>query len=78
MLFGGLDGMTPAESCQQIVRQFRKPTDVQVRVYPDARHGFNLAHLPQTPPTGQPNWTPAYHPAAAKVAWEDAADFLRR
>jgi dienelactone hydrolase len=78
MLFGGLDSMTPAESCQQIVRQFTKPTDVQFRVYPDARHGFNLAHLPQTPPTGQPSWTPAYHPAAAKAAWEDAANFLRR
>ena len=78
MLFGALDGMTPAESCQQIVRQFPKATDVLLRVYPDARHGFNLAHLPQTPAAGKPSWTPASHPAAAKAAWEDAANFLTR
>jgi dienelactone hydrolase len=78
MLFGGLDGMTPAESCQEITRRFPKPADVQLRVYPDARHGFNLAHLPQAPSAGQPTWTPAYHPAAAKAAWEDAARFLSR
>jgi dienelactone hydrolase len=78
MLFGSLDGMTPAESCQEIVRQFPRASDVQVRVYPDARHGFNLAHLAQTPPAGTPSWTPAYNPAAAKAAWDDAVSYLRR
>ncbi len=78
MLFGRLDDMTPAESCQEIVRQFPKPPDVQVRVYADARHAFNFAHLPQVPAPGKPAWAPAYHPAAAQAAWEDAVSFLRR
>ena len=78
LLFGALDAMTPAESCQPIVRQLPEPTAVQIRVYPDARHGFDLAHLPQVPPGGKPNLTPAYQPAAAKAAWEDAATFLKR
>jgi dienelactone hydrolase len=78
MLFGSLDGMTPAESCQEMVRQFPRASDVQVRVYPDARHGFNLTHLPQTSPAGKPSWTPAHNPAAAKAAWDDAVSYLRR
>jgi dienelactone hydrolase len=78
LLFGRLDGMTPPESCQEVVRHLPKPADVQLRVYPDARHGFNLAHLPRTPAAGQPSWAPAYHPAAATAAWDDAAAFLRR
>ena len=78
MLFGGLDGMTPAESCQEFIRRFPKASGLHVRVFPDARHGFNLAHLPQTPPTGKPSWTPAYNPATATAAWEEATNFLRR
>jgi dienelactone hydrolase len=78
MLFGSLDGMTPAASCQELVRQFPGASDIQVRVYPDARHGFNQAHLPPTPPTGAPSWTPAYHAAAAKAAWADAVSYLAR
>jgi len=78
MLFGALDGMTPSDSCQPLVGQLAKPSDVQVRVYPGARHGFNLAHLPPGAPGGRPDWTPAYHPSAAKAAWEDAVSFLKR
>ncbi|HEY7205050.1 MAG TPA: dienelactone hydrolase family protein [Methylomirabilota bacterium] len=78
MLFGALDAMTPAESCQEIVRRFPNASGVHVRVFPDARHGFNHAHLPQTPPAGKPSWTPAYNPAATQAAWEEMVGFLRR
>ena len=78
MLFGALDGMTPAESCRPLVQQFATPTDVQVRIYPEARHGFTFAHLPRTPPTGTPTWASAHDPAAAKAAWNDAVEFLGR
>jgi len=78
MLFGALDGMTPAESCRQLVQQFATPSDVQIRVYPEAHHGFTLAHLPRKPRPGEPTWAPAYDPAAAKTAWNDALEFLGR
>ncbi len=77
MLFGALDAMTPAESCEPIVGGSPRP-GVVVRVYPGARHAFNFAHLAEPPPGGAPSWTPGYNRAAAKAAWDDAAAFLAR
>lgn len=76
MLLGGLDEVTPAQECQGVVKRLATGTPVEVRLYPEARHGFDADELP--PMTTYPGGVIGHHPSSAAAARQEIERFLQQ
>jgi dienelactone hydrolase len=77
MLLGGLDEVSPARVCQELVRRLASDLPIEVRVYPAARHAFDVPELP--PLLRRARGGPLGHdPQAASAAREEVKRFLGR
>lgn len=77
VLLGEADDITPPESCDRVLRRLPDGTQVQVRRYADARHGFDFTEGPEVLPIGG-GMTVGRNPAAGEEAWEEIFAFFRR
>jgi dienelactone hydrolase len=46
MLLGGLDDYSPVRACEELVNRLGDGLPIEVRLYPDARHAFDVPELP--------------------------------
>jgi dienelactone hydrolase len=76
VLFGEADNVVSLDVCNRIFASLPDAASVRLRTYPDAFHGFDMAHLP--PKTEYRFGTLGYNESAAKSAWSELEQFLRR
>lgn len=76
VLGGAIDKVSPFSTCEMLFRQVAKPDKLTIRVYEGAHHGFDRAELPST--TEGDFGTLGYNEAAAKSAWNEVTNFLRK
>jgi dienelactone hydrolase len=76
VLVGSLDNVAPYSKCETIFSSVPKPNKITVRVYDGAHHGFDNFQLPAEMQYGL--GTRGYNEAAAKSAWKEVTNFLRR
>lgn len=76
VLGGAIDDVSPFSSCEMLFSQVVKPDKLTIRVYDNARHGFDRSELPDA--VKFPFGTLGYNEAAAKAAWKEVTNFLRR
>jgi len=75
ILIGALDDWTPAQECQEMVKRASdKGVTIDIIVYPNAYHGFDITEVP-------PGWRYMghrieYDESAAKDAWIQSRRFL--
>ncbi len=77
VLLGEADDITPPESCDRILRRLPDGTEVRVRRYADARHGFDFTEGPEVLSIGG-GMTVGRDRTAGKEAWEEILAFLGR
>jgi dienelactone hydrolase len=75
VLLGEADDITPPESCDAILQHLPDGTQVQVRRYADARHGFDFTEGPEVLPIGG-GMTVGRNPTAGAEAWREIFAFL--
>jgi dienelactone hydrolase len=77
MLLGGLDDVSPARACQELVTRLSGDLPIEVRLYPAARHAFDV---PELPPLlrRERGGTLGHDPQAAAAAREEVKRFLAR
>jgi dienelactone hydrolase len=76
MLLAGRDELSSTPLCQELVKRLGDQP-IEVHVYPEARHAFDVADLP--PFTRLPNGGPIGHdPRSAAAAREEVRRFLAR
>ena len=77
MLLAGRDEVSSTPACHQLVKRLGEGQPIEVRVYPAARHAFDVPDLP--PLTRLPNGAPiGHHPESAAAAREEVRRFLAR
>lgn len=77
MLLAGRDEVSSTFLCQDLVTRLGPGQPIDVRVYPDARHAFDVPELP--PLTRLPNGRPiGHHPESAAAARVEVQRFLAR
>jgi dienelactone hydrolase len=77
MLLAGRDEVSSTPACQDLVKRLGNGQPIEVRVYPDARHAFDVPDLP--PLTRLANGAPiGHHPESAAAAREEVRRFLAR
>lgn len=76
VLVGSLDNVTPYSKCETLFSSVPKPNKITVRVYDGAHHGFDNFQLPAE--MQYVFGTLGYNEAAAKSAWKEVTNFLRR
>ena len=76
MLTGALNDFYPPAHCQALRAQLPADTPVTLRVFPEARHGFDYRGLPPVLKYGK--GTMGYHPEATAAAWKEVQQFLQR
>jgi dienelactone hydrolase len=77
MLLAGRDEVSSTPACQDLVKRLGERQPIEVRLYPDARHAFDVPDLP--PLTRLPNGAPiGHHPESAAAAREEVRRFLAR
>jgi dienelactone hydrolase len=75
VLVGSTDNVAPLRNCNYLFRGM--PEDkLSIRVYDDAHHGFDYFELPAEKP--YEFGTIGYNEAAAKAAWLELTNFLRK
>jgi len=77
VLGGSLDNVAPLSKCEKTFNSVPKPNKLAVKIYEGARHGFDNFTLPaemQYPSGG----TLGYNEAAAKSAWMEVINFLKK
>ena len=77
VLLGEADDITPPESCDRILRRLPDGTQVQVRRYADARHGFDFTEGSEILRIDG-GMTAGRNPTAGEKAWEEVFAFLGR
>jgi dienelactone hydrolase len=77
VLLGEADDITPPESCNQTFDRLPDGTQVQVRRYADARHGFDFTEGPEVLSIGG-GMTVGRNPSAGEEAWQEIFAFLRK
>jgi dienelactone hydrolase len=75
-LFGTIDNVVRFPMCNHIFTHVPKPDKITVRVYEDAHHSFDNSDIPE--PIQYQFGTLGYNEAAAKAAWEEVTNFLRK
>ncbi len=77
MLLAGRDEVASPFLCQDLVTRLGQGQPIEVRVYPGARHAFDVPELPAL--TRLPNGRPiGHHPESAAAAREEVRRFLAR
>ena len=77
ILTGALNDINPPVHCHTLAKKLPPEMPVHVRVFPEARHGFDFPGLPPLLKVGKGR-TMGYHPEAAEAAWQEVQQFLRR
>lgn len=77
VLLGDADDITPPESCAPILLSLPEGTELQVRRYADARHGFDFTEGPEVLSIGG-GMTVGRNPSAGEEAWKEIFAFLGR
>jgi len=75
-LFGGKSTAAPYRNCEKLFRNQSKPENVTVRIYEDAYMAFDNSDLPTEPKRSMV--TVGYNEAAAKSAWSEVTNFLKK
>jgi dienelactone hydrolase len=77
MLLAGQDELARPSACQDLVKRLGSDQPILVRVYPSARHAFDVTDLP--PLIRLPSGAPiGYDPASALAASDEVRRFLTR
>ena len=76
VLVGSLDNVTPYSKCEKLFSSVAKPGKITVRVYEGAHHGFGNPELPAE--MQYQFGTLGYNEVAAKAAWKELTDFLKK
>jgi dienelactone hydrolase len=76
VLFGEADNVVSLDSCKGIFARLSDPNVVRLRTFADSYHGFDMINLPAK--TEYRFGTLGYNEAAAKSAWRELEQFLRR
>ena len=76
VLFGEADNVVSLDWCKRIFATLSDPNVARLRTFADSYHGFDMSHLPAK--TEYRFGTLGYNEAAAKSAWRELEQFLRR
>lgn len=76
LLLGALDDVAPPGPCQALAKKLPAGTSVTVKLYPDARHGFDAEELPAQMARG--SGTLGHNAAAAAAAWEEVQKLIKQ
>ena len=76
VLAGAIDNVAPLSKCESIFAQLPKRDKLTIRVYKDAHHAFDNFTLPAE--MQYHYGTLGYNEAAAKSAWKEVTNFLRK
>ena len=76
-LFGAKDNITRFPICRSIFSRLPKPDKLTVRVYDDAHNTFDNEDIPE-PTNLYDLGIMCYNEAAAKAAWKEVTNFLRK
>ena len=66
LLLGGLDDIAPPEVCVDLVERAGEGLPVELRTYPEGRHGFDVEEAPELLAIGGDR-TIGFYPAAANI-----------
>ena len=77
ILIGANDNAAPPINCKSLFNGLPNPEKVTIRIYDDAYHCFDNRDLPPEMKIGLLG-TVGYNEAAAKSAWKEVTDFLKR
>jgi len=75
-LMGARDEVAPPEICQRVFAQLPPGTALQARIYPEARHGFDVSDLPPYAKFGPE--IVGYNAAADAAAVREVEQFMSR
>ena len=75
MLLAELDDLSSAWACQELVKRLDSAPPIEVRVYPNARHAFDVPELPALLHRSR-GGTLGHDPQAAAAAREEVRRFL--
>ncbi len=75
MLLGGADDIAEPDNCEKLVSSAAVKEQVHLKVYPDARHGFDIADAPPVIDIGG-GMTVGYQRDAAEGSWNEILLFL--
>ncbi len=75
MVLGNDDDIAPPEECTELINSLPSKTNITVKRYPDARHGFDLTEGPEMLSVGG-GFTIGKNEKAGKQAWEEILSFL--
>jgi dienelactone hydrolase len=79
VLLAGQDDVTPPRFCEELLTRVPNRNLVETRVYPEARHAFDVPTLPAVAPfSGDSRRTVGYNADAAAQAWKALTTFLDR
>ncbi len=78
ILVGDLDDITPPWLCEELAKRIPRESPVELRVYPGARHSFDIPGLPVGPSALLGGGVVGYDVKAASDAWEELKRFLKR
>lgn len=76
VLGGAIDNISPFSSCEMLFSRVSKRDRLTIRVYDDAHHGFDRSELPAEMQSRF--GIIGYNEAAAKSAWIEVTNFLRK
>jgi dienelactone hydrolase len=76
MLLAGRDEVSSNSACTELLKRVGEGHPIEVRVYPEARHAFNVPELP--PLLQRPGGPIGYDPDAAAAALAEVKRFLGR
>jgi dienelactone hydrolase len=76
LLLAGQDELSSTPACQELVHRLGESQAIQVKVYPQARHAFDVPDLPAL--LRRPGGAIGHDPAAAAAAREEVTRFLAR
>jgi dienelactone hydrolase len=76
VLVGSLDNVAPYSKCEKLFSSVPQPDKITVRIYDGAHHAFDNFTLPAE--MQYRFGTLGYNEAAAKSAWKEVTNFLRK
>ena len=77
MLLAGKDDISSTRACEELVKRLAAISRSRCRVYPEARHAFDVPDLPPFVRRTR-GGTLGHDPQAAAAAWEEVTRFLGR
>lgn len=75
MLLGGADDIAKPASCEKLARTATVKDQIQLKIYPGARHGFDIEKAPPIIDVGGGR-TVGYQRTAAEQSWDEILSFL--